>query len=781
MNKTEWPVFEVHATEGGAGKPIVLGLPFSQGRQRDAGALAVRSSSGQVRPTACRALVKWPDGSVRWALVAFNATETGRHTLEPSSRSATEPAPVRIVRDKGDASRLSIDNGLVQVAIAADGPGPIHQITALGKAVIARPGDLRWCVDQADTTREPQRKVSVLEENPVRARVRIEGAHFEAGGKRKLNYRLDVELWAGCAVLRMDYHFFNLEPGQEELGIDRIALECDLAMEDARTRRHFEQVWHGIFQQPRQVSNPDRVAIVADTERISAHVEDPAMLLDEVKYPLWLDPPLINSSDWIGVGDGKQSVYLAMQDLIQMQPKRIVSEGCHLNLEFWPTCAGRLQLPQGRSRRQVVTLAFSSEAQPSAAWIRNAMALPLWEGRASVAPEWLAACGEYEQDRVLPFGRHARFEKFFSRMVALSMPQEMFDLGDTPESGYHRSYTTQGINHERLLPGAPVMPRIFTTNGSGLAPWCILDHYESIWTNNEYDAIHAFACELMRTGKPNLWPTLRWLVRHNIEVDFIHYNDEQWLNRISPAHSARHSSSGGYPSHFWTQGLLEYYCMTGDADVREVAEALGDAIIRFFHDPERGKFYTNFDRENGWSLLALVHLYDVTREERFKREIDRLCEFVLAQPFLGNDPEQGYFALSYVRAFYFVLNYIEGLDLYQRITGRQDLADWLVRALRPMIRQIPKLFREGGSAHSTPAAMAIGFERTGDAGFLKAGMISVEELTQDDPRWLHPILEIKSMAVLYRAYIRFLGHAQRAGLLDTLDYRGLQANEAAPR
>ena len=91
-----------------------------------------------------------------------------------------------------------------------------------------------------------------------------------------------------------------------------------------------------------------------------------------------------------------------------------------------------------------------------------------------------------------------------------------------------------------------------------------------------------------------------------------------------------------------------------------------------------------------------------------------------------------------------------------------------------MIAQIRTLFREGGAANSTPAAMAIGFERTGDAEFLKAGMLSVEELIRDDPRWLNPIPEIKVMAVMYRSFIRFLGHALRKGLLDPLEYRGLQ-------
>lgn len=773
-----WPVLDVHAAADGPGKAVVLGVPLPQGQIADTTGLAVRAPSGCPLPTACRALVNWPDGSVRWALLAFMATETGRHALAPTTAEPPSAPPGGVRLTRRNAGALQLDNGLVQVTLAPTGPGPVSRLAALGRPVIAGPADLRLCVDRADTTREISRTLAVMEESPVRVRVRVAGAHVAARGRRRLSYRLDVELWVGSPGLRLDYQFFNLEPGSDSLVIDRIAVELDLAMAAARTRRHFEQSWHGVFQQPRQVLNPGKVAIVTDSERVAPHVEDPTVLLDDTVYPGWLDPPPVNSSDWLGVTDGRRGVYLHLQDLTAMPPKRLLSEGHQLQLEVWPRSAGSLQLPQGRSRRQVITLAFADECPATPAWIRSAVTLPHWEGRATVAPEWLAACGEFEQAQVLPFGRHARFEKFLSRTVQLNTPADMFDLGDTPDSGYSRSYPSQGLNRQPRRPAAPVMPRTFLANSGVLAPWCDVQHYEPVWTNNEYDGIHALASELMRTGKPGLWPVLRWLVRHNIEVDFTHYSAEPWLHRISPVHSARHSTSGGYPSHFWTQGLMEYYCLTGDPDVLEVATALGDAIIRFFHDPERGRFYRSFDRENGWALLALVHLYDMTRETRFGAELDRLCEFILAQPYVNGDAAQGYFALSYVRAFYFVLNYIEGLDLYQRLTGRQDLADWLVRALRPMVGQIRTLFREGGTAYSTPAAMAVGYERTGDPEFLAAGMLSVEDLVRDDPRWLNPIPETKPMAVTYRAFIRFLGHAWRAGLLDGLEYRDLAVAQA---
>ena len=55
-------------------------------------------------------------------------------------------------------------------------------------------------------------------------------------------------------------------------------------------------------------------------------------------------------------------------------------------------------------------------------------------------------------------------------------------------------------------------------------------------------------------------------------------------------------ASSGFFS-MWTQGLLEYYCLTGDLDALEVALALGDATIVRFADPELRAFCSAAMRE----------------------------------------------------------------------------------------------------------------------------------------------------------------------------------------
>src|SRR5690606_17571987 len=149
-------------------------------------------------------------------------------------------------------------------------------------------------------------------------------------------------------TVRLDYHYFNLEPGVASLNIARIAIDANWNL-SAKTQRHFLQRNYGLFYISRHVLNPAPVAISSSETGPSPHVDDPAMLLDEVDYPFYLDPPLVDTHDWIGVGDGAHAVYARIEDFSRAVPNRLASEGAALNAEVWPGTADAVDLPQGRS------------------------------------------------------------------------------------------------------------------------------------------------------------------------------------------------------------------------------------------------------------------------------------------------------------------------------------------------------------------------------------------------------------------------------------------------
>ena len=804
MNETAMCLIDVaYGDAVPAGLPISVGVPFPTGTLTDPAALVVKSPSGERRPTGSRVLARHPDGSIRWCLVSFGAREAGSYTVEwvPTAAVAAPTVALRC-----GAGVWTVESDRLRLTICETGPGVLGELICDGHAYLATPADLQFCVDDATTRHESRRTVRVLEESPLRVRLRVEGAHYRPNGTRCLNYRLDVEIWAGWPAVRLDYHYFNLEPGRPSQSIRKIALETAWKL-GAATRRHFIQRNYGLFFVSRHVFNPDPVAIAADFSYLECvgHVEKPSMLLDDVNYPFYLDPPLVGTHDWLGVGDGERAVYARMEDFSAARPNRLVSAGNKLAVEVWPATADPLDLPQGRSRRQTITLAFVRQEEVGAGTgkLSNApthapkgislglfvpqpdgtksnaptqatkgisaiLTAPVYEGRACVSPAWIAQCDEFKQSQVLPAGRHVRIETNLANLVRLDMPYTKFDVGDTD------SHYNTGRSHIPL-PGVPIIPRVFPRS---TPTQTYLDLTEPVWTNNEYDVIHTFCAEIMRTGRGELWRTLRLAARHNIEVDFLHYSDHKWLHRATPAHSVRHTTTGAYPSHFWTQGLLEYYCMTGDSDALEVALALGDKTIENFSDPELRTVLWGFNREIGWSVLLLACLYDVTREPRFKLLLDEMVDYLVGfdragysgavNLSFGNDRQN--LNRQIVGNFFGYGSMLEGIDLYTDITGRADVADWLKKLCHDLADEAINAAREGqmcDTAFST--ALAIGFERTGATRFLDiAGMIF--DAVYWNATGVQGNATAKQVAYSYRGFTRLLGHAWRHGLLDCYEY-----------
>ncbi len=772
-----------------AGLPVSVGVPFPAGALRDASALTVRAPSGEGRPTAGRVLVRHPDGSIRWCLVSFGAREAGVHEVSWAGTGRSKPADTLAVRHDGGA--WTIDGGRLRLKVCETGPSMLGELVCDGHPYLAAPEDLRFCVDDASTLNETRRSVRVIEQTPLRVRLRVEGAHYRPDGTRCLNYRLDIEVWAGWPALRLDYHYFNLEPGQPAQRIRRIAMETAWNL-GPNARRHFLQRNYGLFYISRHVFNPAPVAIAADFSRSGAHVEDPATLLDDVDYPFYLHPPLVDTHDWLGVGDGAHAVYLQMQDFLAARPNRLTSSGNGLAAEVWPATAEPLELPQGRSRRQTLTLAFvpSESAAAGTTKLSNAptqapkgvaaiLNAAVHEGRAAVSPAWIARCGEFRQDRVLPTGRHVRIEANLAGLVRLDMPVTKFDVGDT-DSHYNSSYAWTSASLVPPLAGAPEIPRIFPRS---MPTQTYLDCHEPVWTNNEYDVIHAFCGELMRTGRVELWSTLRLAARHNIEVDFLHYSDHRWLHRATPAHSARHTTTGAYPSHFWTQGLLEYYCLTGDVDALEVALALGDKTIENFTEPEIRSVLWGFNREIGWSILTLACLVDVTGEARFRPLLDEMVGYVVGYDRAGfsgginlsNGNDRQSLNRQVFGNFFGYGSMIEGVDYYADITGRKEVAAWLSRLCHDLADEQLNAAREGQMAGlNFSMALTTGYERTGDKRFIDQMSLLLDTVFWSG-RGIDGGASVKPVASIYRGLTTLFGHAWRHGLLDRFEYPSLEA------
>ena len=760
------------------GLPVVTGCPFRIPHDEDTPSVAVvTTDDGTAVPAQCHTLAPSNPDGIQWVELSFLATSSGAAqvhlggTLPGRDLASTRSNEIAMANDRLRAV-LSAEPGAPPLTLHVPGgtdqweqAGHLSPEIEDGEGVVYR------------DTGATARSLHVLRSGPLRARAELCGQLAGPKGQPHLSYRLTVELWRRMDVVRVDWMLTNMLPGIPEVMVKRAALVGDWDVGNGAARC-FVQQNHGDYFRQRLVSNPDPVTIVADLDSPVAHVAAPAMLLDDSTYARYLPAPTTGTLEWLAVAGDRRSVAVTVADFTATLPNALRSEDTRLSYDFIPE-GHDTHWPQGRRREQTVAITITGPALNSADITDKLAGAPAF-GRAQPTPATLADTQSFDIHTALPHerGRNVRVSAYLSSLCNLNTPADKWDLGDTIDTHYTRGYPSQP-NRLEMKNGAPPMRPEWRLGG--YLPAYMANFVEPVWTNNEYDVIHALAQETCRSGSNAHAGTLRHFARHNIEVDFISYSDDRWHDKASPAHSAHHNTTGAYPSHFWTQGLLQYYLLSGDHDALAVALALGDKTIECLHDPDVTPAL-KFDRELGWGLLLLACLVEVTGEKRFLAECTRLVDFLVTydrkrhtgQINLSAGDARKCFDRQVIDCAFGYGALVEAVDRYQKLTQRRDVHDWLCAFLNDLKQFAWERVEEGGGLGLAMLMMAIGFERTGDPDFLDVAMTGIDALFGPLGNMGTPLGEAKPSASTYRSLHRVLGHADRAGLLGPYEVPALR-------
>ena len=194
--------------------PVRSGVPFPQGVLGSSRTMRLLDSSGREMPLQTRTLGRWPDGTVKWALVDFQAdvaaSSEGDYTLEYGSAvmRGTFEAPLLVHED---AAGVTVDTGKLHLVWNRSKFSPFSEIRRDGEAyavdsVVAVTG-----VDGREhlSTNVKADSLVVEESGPVRCTVRVEGNHVSEDGARLLRSVLRVHACAGAGYVRIDHTFVN--------------------------------------------------------------------------------------------------------------------------------------------------------------------------------------------------------------------------------------------------------------------------------------------------------------------------------------------------------------------------------------------------------------------------------------------------------------------------------------------------------------------------------------------------------------------------------------------
>jgi hypothetical protein len=225
----------------------------------------------------------------------------------------------------------------------------------------------------------------------------------------------------------------------------------------------------------------------------------------------------------------------------------------------------------------------------------------------------------------------------------------------------------------------------------------------------------------------------------------------------------------------WTEGLLDYYYLSGHPRALEIARGIGDCLLRML---EQGwakppyKVIWHSVRDSGWPLIALTALYEATLEQKWLDGCKTIVDALLAsqQDVLDWGLQLGWHRSLAPMHLGIVMT---GLSRYHQITGDERVGQSICRAARTLLEKCT--YPDGAlfyvdnpgwrwNYYSGVAYEPLGYawKLSGDIRFLKLGWIPHR-------RCLTNIglsqMTGTALADWWRGNLRYLYWADKAGIL----------------
>ena len=665
--KARFPLLLRRPAPGPGPWPVSVGVPFPQGALGSDAEIRLVGRRRAEMPLQTRTLARWPDDSVRWALLDFQSHGGSGYTVEygrdvaraqpgapldvAQSRTGivVNTGPIRVEFPKGSA----VFPGIVSLR-QADGTYRRITFSMPAPAVTLVAGDgTRYVSGRPDA-------VTLEEAGPERVCIRIDVRH-RSRGKALFRSVFRAHLFRGSGALRVLHTFENDRIDAEFTGIRELRLRADLDVGADPAGEAGGRRVGSLNAQPvclRQ-THDDRYA-VAQGGRVVARGRRAEGSLDLA---------------------GKEAgVALAVRDFWQNYPKGIGLDRGGITFEVCPPLGkddyprggeledrlyyylldGRYKLKHGVSRTHEVWFHFRpGGATAPQGFHENVQSPPLF----SVSPE--------------TFNRSRAVTRLPSRERSPVPPYEAWVeaareayAADREES---RAYGM--LNY---------------------GDWFGERTYN--WGNLEYDASWCFLQEYLRGGDPAFYTWAEEAARHLVDVDTCHHSPNPKAAGEQYTHCVGHV--GGYypdgyreraifggrwsPSHTWVEGLFLHHLLSGDP--RSIEGAMKTSGLM------AGEMVNDYDFTNcrncGWPLIHLSAAYRATGRRVYLNAARIVVDRVLER----QRPSGGWERLMVPghchclpprhtgNAGFMVGILMVGLKRYYEATGERRVRDAIVRA-----------------------------------------------------------------------------------------------------
>ena len=644
-------------------EPVTVGIPFPSGGVLKPSQLRLRDQEGASRPLQAEALSRWPDNSVKWALLDFQtclkAYEKATLHLEYIPDKAPE-SPSQKLKLRQIANTIKVDTGVAIFFINQSVLKPFDRVVVQERDILETSGSRLSLTDASGQVCEPRiQDCSIETSGDLRATVRLEGEFRNSSSGVLARFVARLSFYVNSNLAQMQITLHNPRAAHHPGGLWDLGDKGSIIFQDLSLSVPFlsDQEAHNRWlvrpEQPAWEQTSTPIEIYQDSSGgenwlSSNHVNRFGNVMHSFRgYRVTTNDEIAQEGDRalpiLAVHDRHRSITATIKQFWQNFPKALEVEYHQLTVRLFPKQYNDVyELQGGEQKTHTIYLQFGDPAicHENLRWVHHPL-IP------KTTPEW------YTRSRAFPYltpqSQEQHPEALSLIETAIKGPKSFSARREVIDEYGWRHFGELYADHEAV-------------GHTGDAPR--ISHY-----NNQYDPIYGAIIQYARNGDRRWFELMHDLAKHVIDIDIYHtqedrpayngglfWHTDHYVDAATGTHRAYSKANlgsrtsqnyGGGPSneHNYTTGLLHYYFLTGDTLAREAAQGLANWVINIDRRSQTllGRFdkrptglcsstasrdYHGPGRGSGNSVNALLDAYTLSREERYlikTEEIIRRC------------------------------------------------------------------------------------------------------------------------------------------------------------
>ena len=705
-------------------------VPFGMGRLRSADHIAVKTTDGEAIPPQVRPFAYWPDGSIQSAVVTFpvdvEANGSRKYELhfgtEVDSEGVADPLTV-----EESEEYFRIDTGRLRVTISRSSGDILSAVSVDGKNV-AIPEGQSWGLELETEDGQLLKSAGgtatsclLAEQGPLRAIVVKTGKLADNSGE-VIDYRYELHFTRGSADVRLFPRFSNTVHVD---GVFIKQLSLELPWQTERSAVYYATSENG---EPLCVESEGEVDLYQ-------HAHDTLTIAgDGVAADARLSRGPGRLTGWTLL-DGATPLRVGLRYAWQMYPKRIrIDNG--LTIDLVPPPLSEADIPEAAKKpAEVKGRNIGGVGYPQALGRPGLFRLAVGE---SISHELWLSFGDDDRTVEEQFTAGLNPVRACADPAYVANTRVFCAIHPTDPAIFPRYEKAVDKAYDVFMKRRRDRKQYGMENfGDDTFEWGYGPVY-TFWSNQEDDRTHGMLMQYVRSGDLRWWDLGEQAARHYRDVDLVAASPRQPADIGGPIHhNSRHFVSKGWVAdhtrsvpdtgHSWSEGLVDYWLLTGDLLAGEAVVRMGDwyvGKVDAFRFGAGGQ-----ERGQGWALTGLSAIYRATGDPRYLDAAQRVQNWindwqdpvrgVISVPISEQPSYEGGTTFMHGIVGHGIARLYEATGDPQTLRSLQGIANWVVT--EPMdqpgrfwYKQAPNLKRGYGYNGKAMSATSYAYALTGD-------------------------------------------------------------------